>query len=121
MPVNEMDRPSAIARRASSRSAGETMKHSREGPLPCFFLEDVRHVAVCLAGVDDERQTGLARGCDMIAEAALLRVARAVIVVVVEAGLPDRDDLGMARTRDDVRRAESSSSCALCGCVPTEQ
>ena len=56
--------------------------------------------------MDDERQPGLACSRDVIAEAALLRITRAVIVVIIEARLADRDDLRMARARDDGRRVE---------------
>ena len=61
-----------------------------------------RHVVVGLARMDDQRQAGLARGRDMGAEALLLRVARAVVVVIVEPGFADRHHLGMARARDQV-------------------
>ena len=73
-----------------------------KAPFPVSSSRMRRHVVVGLARVDDERQAGLARGGDMIAEAALLRVARAVIVVIVEPGLADRHHLGMARARDQV-------------------
>ena len=55
---------------------------------------------VGIAGVDDQRQAGLARRRDMGAEALGLLVARAVLVVEVEPGLADADDLGMARRLD---------------------
>ena len=51
-----------------------------------------------------------------------LRFARRVVVEIIEPGLADRDDLADAlarRTRSAV--SISSSSSALCGCVPTEQ
>ena len=66
------------------------MEDEREGPLPCFFLEDCGDVVVGLAGVDDERQAGLARGRDVAAEAGRLRRVVAG-VVVVEPGLADGD------------------------------
>ena len=81
MPVNEMNRPSAIARARELAAAGEAMQHGREGALPGLLLQDSRHVVVRLAGMDDQRQPGRARGGDMVAEAALLRVARAVVIV----------------------------------------
>ena len=105
MPVNETKSPSAIARVREIAAAGEAMQHGREGALPGFLLEDARHVVVGLAGVDDQRQPGLARRRDVGAEALLLRVARAVVVVIVEPGLADRHHLGMARARDQVGRA----------------
>ncbi len=78
------------------------MQHGREGALPGLLLENARHVVVRLARVDDQRQPGRARRRDVIAETALLRVARAVIVEIVEPRLPDRHHLGMARARDQL-------------------
>ena len=56
--------------------------------------------------MDDQRQPGRARGGDVVAEAALLRIARAEIVMVVEPRLPDRHHLGMARARDQLVGAD---------------
>ena len=78
------------------------MQHGREGALPRFLLQDPRHVVVGVARMDDQRQPGRARRGDVGAEALLLRVARAVVVVIVEPGLADRDHLGMARARDEL-------------------
>ena len=51
-----------------------------------------------------------------------LRLARAVVVEIVEPRLADRHDLRMLGERRRVALASmSSSSCAWCGCVPTEQ
>ena len=102
--MNEIERPSAIARAARSRAAGVAVQHGREGALPRFFFEDARHVVVRLARMDHQRQPGLARRGDVSAEAALLRIARAVVVVIVEPGLADRHHLRMARARDQVAR-----------------
>ena len=85
-------------------AAGEAMQHGREGALPRFLLQDARHVVVGLARMDDQRQSGLARRRDVVAEALLLRVARAVVVVIVEPGLADRHDLGMAACARSGRR-----------------
>ena len=93
MPVNEMKSPSAMARLRQVAAAGEAMQHGREGALPRFLLENPRGVVVGIARMDDERQAGLARRRDMGAKAALLRVARRVVVVIVEAGFADGDDL----------------------------
>ena len=104
MPVNEMKSPSAMARRARSATAGKAMQHGREGALPCFLFEDARHVVVGVARMDHQRQPGFARRRDVAAKAALLRLARRVVVVIVEAGLADRHDLGVPRARDQVAR-----------------
>ena len=50
----------------------------------------------------DERQAGLSRRGDVGAEAALLILARAVVVVIVEPGLADRHHLRMARKFHDL-------------------
>ena len=71
--------------------------------------------------MDDQRQSGLARRRDMRAEALLLRLARAVVVVIVEPGFADRDDLGMLRAGRSGPRGDVLLLCALCGWVPTEQ
>ena len=80
------------------------MQHGGEGALPCFLFEDARHVVVGVARMDHQRQPGFARRRDMSAKAALLRVARRVVVVIVEAGLADRHDFGVPRARDEVAR-----------------
>jgi hypothetical protein len=77
-----------------------------EGALPHLFLEDSRHVVVGLARMDHQRQPGFARRGDVVAEAAFLRLARAVVVVIVEPGLTDRHDLGMARARHQIGRGD---------------
>ena len=78
----------------------EAMDQAGEGALGVFLLEDVAGLAVGVAGMDDQRQAGLARRRDMGAEALGLLGARAVLVVEVEPGLADADDLGMARGLD---------------------
>ena len=82
--------------------SGETMQHGREGTPPRFFLEDARRVVVGVAGVNHQRQAGFARGRDMGAETALLRVAWRIIVMIVESGFAERDDLffGASARRD---------------------
>ena len=85
------------------------MQHRREGALPCFFFENARGVVVGLARMDDQRQAGLARGRDMGAKAALLRLARRVVVVIIEPGLAERHDFGL-RVRATRSAAVTSSS-----------
>src|SRR5215470_3890909 len=89
MPVKEMKRPSA--------AAGEAMQHRGESSPPRFLLQYSRHVLVSVARMDDERQTGCARGGDVVAQALFLRQARAAIVVIVEPGLADCHHLGVTR------------------------
>ncbi len=83
-------------------AAGEAMQHRGVGPLPHLLFEDARGVVVGLARMDDQRQSGLARRRDMRAEAALLRLARRIVVVVVEPGFAERDDLGVTRAENEI-------------------
>ena len=83
-------------------AAGEAMQHSREGALPGFFLKNARGVGVGFARVNDQRQSGRARRRDMGAKAPLLRVARAVVVVIVETRFADRHDFRMPRVGDEI-------------------
>ncbi len=93
-----------------------------KAPFPVSSSRIARHVVVGLARMDHQRQAGLARGGDVGAEALLLRVARAVVVVIVEPGLADRHHLGMrASARPDRRCRCRVPRAAWCGCVPTEQ
>ena len=86
--------------------AGETMQHGREGALPAFFLQNARHVVIGLARMDHQRQAGLARRRDMGAKALFLRVARAVVVVIVEPGLADRHHFRMPRDAGELIAAD---------------
>ena len=52
--------------------------------------------------MNDQRQPRLPRGGDVVAKALLLRLARAVVVEVVEARLADGDDLGMRGEAHDL-------------------
>jgi hypothetical protein len=67
-----------------------------ERPLGVLLFEDVAHDLVRLAGVDHQRQAGLARRRHMGAEHVGLHLARAEVVVEVETRLADADDLGTA-------------------------
>ena len=106
MPVKEMNRPSAMARRASSRPPVKQCSTAGKAPFPISSSRMRARVVVGLAGMDDERQSGLARGGDMGAKAPLLRFARRIVVMIVEAGLAERDDLGRARARDEIGRGD---------------
>ena len=83
-------------------AAGETVQHGREGALPALLLEDACGVGIGFARVDHKRQAAQARRRDMGAKAALLRLARAVVVVIVQAGFADRDHFRMPRMGDEV-------------------
>src|SRR5580692_943012 len=86
-------------------AAGETVQHGREGALSCLFFENTCGVVVGLARMDDQRQSGLARGGDMSTKTPFLRLARRTVVVVVESRFTQRHDFGPARARDQIGRA----------------
>ena len=52
--------------------------------------------------MDDQRQPGDARGGDVAAEPGRLRLARRVVIVVVEPGFADRHDLRVAGDADEL-------------------
>jgi hypothetical protein len=60
------------------------------------------HIAVGIARMDDQRQTRLARCGDMGAKTLRLRIARRMIVEIVEPGLADRHHFGMSGQPDKV-------------------
>src|SRR3979490_3293282 len=98
MPEMEMYTPRPPVRRVGPRA--EAMDQPREGALGIFLLEDVAGFPIGIAGMHDQRQPGLARRGDVGAEAFGLLFARTVLVIEIEPGLADADDLGMARRLD---------------------
>jgi hypothetical protein len=66
--------------------------------------------------VDHYRQLPLFRELELIDEQLRLRVARCVVTVVVKAGLPHADDLGMVQ--DPLQLAEVEVGCRLVGMQP---
>ena len=80
------------------------------GPCRHLGLEQRHGVVVGVAGVDDQRQAGGARGRDVGAEAGRLPVARAEIVEIVEAALADRDHPRM--------RGELDQRCGIVEALP---
>ena len=87
-------------------AAGEAMENEREGALPGFFLENPRSIGIGFAGVDDQRQAGGTRRCDMGAKPAFLCIARTAVIVVVETGLANRHHLRVPRADDEVVRGD---------------
>lgn len=78
------------------------MQDAGEGPLGVLFAEDPGRVGIRLTGMDDQRQIGFAGGGDVGAEAPLLRCARTVLVVVVEPGFAEPDNLRVLGHADQV-------------------
>src|SRR6478736_2275900 len=69
------------------------MQHRAEWSLRNLVFEDAPAVFVGFAGMDHQRQAGRPRGCDMRAKAALLSLARTVLVEIIQPRLPQRYDL----------------------------
>ena len=111
-----------MARIARSRPPVKQCSTAGKAPFP---LSSVRIRAMSASQSREWMTSGrpVSRAAAMCcAEALRLRVARAIVVVIVEPGFADRHDFRMLRQRDQIARASmSSSSCALCGWVPTEQ
>ena len=82
------------------------MNQRRERPLPHFVGQDSSGVLLRIAGVDDQRQAGFARHCDMGAKKGLLGRAFGVLIVVIETGLADSDDFRMHGRRNQRRLAK---------------
>ncbi len=77
------------------------MQDEGESPLPGFILENGDHVVISGAGMNDQRQAGLAGDGDVVAEALSLGVAGRGIVVVIEPGFTDGDTFWMLGQSDD--------------------
>ena len=77
-----------------------------KAPFPLSASRISPHVVVGVAGMDDERQLGLARRRDVPEERRPLRLAGRVVVVVVEPGLADRHHLRIGGEPDQVFRRD---------------
>ena len=73
------------------------MEEALECPAPALLLEDALGVGVGIARVHDKRQCGATCCRGVGAKGARLGLARAVLVVVIEARLADADHAGMPR------------------------
>ncbi len=76
------------------------MHHAGVGGFLHAFCEDCFDVFIGVAGMDDQRELGLLRGLDVEAERGFLHLGRRGRVVVVEAGLADADEFGVAGEGD---------------------
>jgi hypothetical protein len=91
IPENEMKKPRASARRASS---SPPVKQWITPPTSrgAFLFQDAGGLAVGLPGVDDERKAHVAGQADLLAERRALHVAGRVVIVEVEPDLADGPD-----------------------------
>jgi hypothetical protein len=59
------------------------MQHGAERSLCHFVFKDAAAVLVGFAGMDHQRQSGGAGGCDMRAKTALLCLAGAMLIEII--------------------------------------
>ena len=78
----------------------EAMDQAGKGALPDLLFENVDGFAIGVPCVDDQWQPRLTRRGDMGAKAFDLLGARTVLIVEIEPGFADADDLGMVRGLD---------------------
>ena len=101
MPLNDRYAPSASARRASSGPPVKQWNTVRSGTPTSASTRNVSSHASRV--VDHEREAEAVRERDLRAERDLLLGARRVVVVEVEAGLPDADHaVGCAASADEL-------------------
>src|SRR5258705_5696333 len=77
--------------------AGEAVQNPAEASWPPVFVDHVQTIGPGIAAVNDDGKLCLLRKGHLIAEDAVLRFARRMIVVVVETDLAPGDDFGMLR------------------------
>ena len=71
------------------------MQHRAKRSLGDLVFEDAAAIVIGLAGMDHQRQSRRPRRGDMRAKAALLRLARAVLIKIIQPRLAQRHDLRM--------------------------
>ena len=72
------------------------MQHGAERSFFHLLLEDAAAIVVGFAAMNDQWQTGRARGSDMRAKPAFLRLRRAVLIEIVQSRLTQSHHFGMA-------------------------
>ena len=90
-------------KKPSQRCLGETAaarKAMQHTGRRTFVRENAGDLGIGFAGMDDQRQAGCPRRCDVGAKDPLLDVARAQIVMKIEPGFAEADDLWMRAQRD---------------------
>src|SRR4029078_8657432 len=91
------------------------MQNEGECALRRFFLKDARNVSVSFTGMDHERKAGFACSRDMDAKALLLIRTRAIVVMIIYAGLADPRHFLMARELHEVRYRDVRFLCSIVG------
>ena len=105
--------------RASSAEPVKQWSTPVTPPSRTAAREDLGGVVLGVAGVDDQRQAGLARGVDMRLEPLALRLAVGLVVIIIEAALADRDHTRMCGGSTSAAAPRSGCASASCGWTPT--
>ena len=85
------------------RTAGVAVHQHPERPSRVLLAQDLGHGRIRLARMDHQRQAGLPRGMDVLTEHLRLHLARAEVVVEVEAALADPHHFRPSRKVDQRR------------------
>ena len=78
------------------------MEQWLEDALPHFLLQYAGYILVSLTRMDDKRQAGFTRCCNMRSKTMLLRRARAQVIVVVKSRFADANRFGMLGKSDEI-------------------
>ena len=78
------------------------MHHAGKRPVGVFLGQDVGHVVIRVAGVNDQRQASVAGHCNMGAQGRLLGLSRVSRVVVIQSGFADPDHFRVFGQRQQV-------------------
>ena len=83
------------------------MQHGAKRPFCHFVFKDAATVKVRCAGVNDNRQAGCTGGRDMRAKAALLGLARAMLLEIVQSCFAKCHDFRVTRQFDQLARGDT--------------
>ena len=76
------------------------MHHASIGPGAVLVRQNSGHIRIRIAGMDDQRQSGLAGGLDMNAKAFLLDILALGRVMVIQPGFANPDHFRMRGNRN---------------------
>jgi hypothetical protein len=89
------------------------VQYERESAFAVFLFKNAGDVFIRVTRVNDEWQLRLSRCCNVPAETPLLFITRAVVVVIVEAGFPNGNDLGMFRGSNEISHSHIWFFCGV--------
>ena len=93
-------------------SSGEAMHDAAHPAFPAL-AQNGGEIFERIALMKDDRHAGFARDVELRAQHLGLDVARAVIVIIVEAGLADRDDVCFVQKREQLGSEVCAERCVL--------